>query len=159
MALEHDKPAYSAKMQFLLLLSVLSAAQPTTPPQCRCTDVTAACFKAVPFAALNASVGGRLIAVEDEFGACLTPGGLESAACAADLNRSDEEFFYTGQVGGYMHTGLAGVAGVQDGWSIAHHRLSSYAVAAETEADVSAGVAFAGRHNLRVAVKGTGHDW
>ena len=30
---------------------------------------------------------------------------------------------------------------------------------AETEADVAAGVAFAARHNMRVAVKGTGHDW
>ena len=34
-----------------------------------------------------------------------------------------------------------------------------FAVAAESYADVAAGVAFAAKHNLRVAVKGTGHDW
>ena len=58
-------------MALLFLLSALPAAalEPLAPAQCRCTDVTAACFKSIPFAALNASVGGRLVAVEDEFGA------------------------------------------------------------------------------------------
>jgi len=36
---------------------------------------------------------------------------------------------------------------------------ASYAVAAESEADVSAVVAFAHRYNLRLVVKSTGHDW
>ena len=64
------------KMALLFLLSALPAAapEPLAPAQCRCTDVTAACFKSIPFAALNASVGGRLVAVEDEFGACLKHG-------------------------------------------------------------------------------------
>ena len=34
-----------------------------------------------------------------------------------------------------------------------------YAVAAESYDDVTAGVAFASKYNLRVAIKGTGHDW
>lgn len=34
-----------------------------------------------------------------------------------------------------------------------------FAVAAESFDDIVAGVAFAAKHNLRVAVKGTGHDW
>lgn len=51
-----------------------------------------------------------------------------------------------------MHTGLA------SSWNISH-RLATYAVAAQTEGDIQAGVAFAAKHNLRVVVKGTGHDW
>ena len=37
-----------------------------------------------------------------------------------DLNQTDDQFFYTDQVGGYMHTGLAG------SWSIAHKLSVQY---------------------------------
>jgi FAD/FMN-containing dehydrogenase len=56
-----------------------------------------------------------------------------------------------------MHTGLA-AGGGQEPWSIAHNQ-SALAVAAESAEDVAAGVAFAAKHNLRLSVKGTGHDW
>ena len=67
----------------------------------------------------------------------------------AVLNRTDEEFFYTGQPGGFMHSGLAPSGGYA-GWNLSHP-LSDY--------DVAAGVAFAARYNLRLVVKNTGHDW
>ena len=38
-------------------------------------------------------------------------------------------------------------------------RQSLFAVEAETEADMVATVSFAAEHNLRLVVKGTGHDW
>jgi hypothetical protein len=129
----------------------------TTDTACRCTNASDPCWPpAADWAVLNASVNGQLVAVPDELSSCLG-GHAGGDACAADLNRTDDEFFYTRQVGGYMHTGLAG-AGAQRSWSIAH-RLSAYAVAARTAKDVAAGVAFAAKHNLRLAVKGTGHDW
>ena len=79
-------------MALLFLLSALPAAalEPLAPAQCRCTDVTAACFKSIPFAALNASVGGRLVAVEDEFGACLKHG----LATGLDIFRTEIRFRY-----------------------------------------------------------------
>jgi FAD/FMN-containing dehydrogenase len=79
---------------------------------------------------------------------------INSSQCATELSRTDEEFFYTDQIGGYMHTGLAGVGG----WSIAH-KLAGYGVDARSEGDIIEGVRFASKHNLRLVVKGTGHDW
>ena len=39
------------------------------------------------------------------------------------------------------------------------NRVSAYAVAAATGADVAAAVAFAAAWNLRLVIKNTGHDW
>ena len=105
------------------------------PAGCRCRAPDP-CFAAVPFDALNASVGGRLIGVPDEFAPCHTagpPSRPPPPQCAAALNSTDDEFFYTSQVGGFMHTGLASAPGLP-GWSIAHP-LSAYAVAVGGEFD------------------------
>eukprot|EP01052_Picozoa_sp_SAG31_P027872 SAG31_NODE_2644_length_5315_cov_7.392063_5_plen_312_part_00 len=124
---------------------------------CRCRAQDGACWPTSnEWAALNVSIGGRLVAVQDELATCIRKGAA-STECAADLAQTDDEFFYTRQVGGYMHTGLA-AGGGQAPWSIAHNQ-SVFAVAATNAADVAAGVAFAATHNLRVSVKGTGHDW
>ena len=113
------------------------------------------CFADIPFTELNASVNGRLVEVLDEVHACLDE--APTAACQTALARTDEQFFYTDQVGGFLHTGLA-AGGGHPPWTIAHN-LSAYAVEAQIEEDVIATVAFAAKHNLRLAVKGTGHDW
>ena len=126
-----------------------AASNNVDPSSCRCRPGMA-CFDGVPFDELNRSVGGRLIPVRDEMAACQAT--LTSDACQADLKQTDDEFFYTNQVGGFMHSGYTA------DWNISH-KLSKFAVAAETEADIQAGVAFAAKHNLRLAVKGTGHDW
>jgi FAD/FMN-containing dehydrogenase len=57
-----------------------------------------------------------------------------------------------GQPNGYQHTGLYGV------WNTSTDR-SAYSVLAETEGDFQATVQFAAKHNLRLVVKATGHDW
>ena len=134
-----------------LLAAVLSD---NSAPICRCR-AQSPCFDNIPFNELNMSVNGRLVEVPDEFDACLSTTATPS--CQAQLNRTDEQFFYTDQVGGFLHTGLA-AGGGKPSWDIAHN-LSAYAVAAETPEDVAAGVAFAAKHNLRLAIKGTGHDW
>ena len=154
-------PAWMAVSLTLACVVVGIGGVPFSPPAvvaCRCTNTSDACWPSeAEWNQLNASVGGHLIPVLDELNACLGGGGVATGQCEADLARTDDEFFYTGQPGGYMHTGLAAGAG-QDPWSIAH-KLSAFAVAAQTGADVAAGVAFAAKHNLRLAVKGTGHDW
>lgn len=125
--------------------------------KCRCRVQDGACWpEQADWEQLNASLSGALIGVPDELESCLRK-GEQSTECAADLAQTDDEFFYTGQVGGFMHTGLA-AGGGQTPWSIAHNQ-SAVAVAAECAEDVAKGVAFAAKHNLRLSVKGTGHDW
>jgi hypothetical protein len=134
-----------------LLAAVLAAAGASAAaPGCRCVPPDP-CWDAVPWAALNASVGGRLAATVDPMSVC-TGGGLNSAACATALNASDNEFWLTAQPGGYLHTGQFSL------WNMSSS-LSAFVVLAESEDDISAAVAFASAHNLRLAVKGTGHDW
>ena len=146
-------------LRLLRLLGAAAAASTApggalAPGQCRCR-APQPCWRRVDFTSLNTSVGGRLEGVADEMASCLRE--ADSAECRADLNSTDSEFFYTGRVGGFMHTGLAD-GPVGPGWSIAHP-LAALAVAAEGPADVAATVRFAAQHNLRLAVKGTGHDW
>ena len=116
---------------------------------CRCTPPLP-CFDAVPWDTLNASVHGRLRSHVDPFDACAAK--ASSTACVASLNSSDDEFWLTAQPAGYLHNGLF------NSWNVSS-RISPYVVAATTEQDVAAGLAFAHKHNLRVAVKSTGHDW
>ena len=130
----------------LLLLAASSSAQ---APGCRCVP-PAPCWVAVPWAELNASVGGRLAATADPLAPCATDSN--SAECAAALASSDDEFWLTARPDGYLHTGQFGV------WNMSTAQ-AAFAVLAESEADVQAAVYFAAAHNLRLVVKSTGHDW
>lgn len=116
---------------------------------CRCVP-PAPCWSSVPWDELNISTHGRLMAIQDEMHDCVK--NTSSKSCAIELNSSKNEFWLSDQVAGYMHTGLFGV------WNISN-MLGAYAVAAQTEGDVQAAVAFAKEHNLRLVVKSTGHDW
>jgi FAD/FMN-containing dehydrogenase len=82
--------------------------------------------------------------------ACLDQ--VSSSACDDALTQSDDEFWLTANAGGYLHTGL-----------FSHWNLttvsSAYTVRATSEADIQAAVRFADKYNIRLAVKGTGHDW
>lgn len=129
----------------LAFIGTIAAA--SSAPQCRCT-ISNPCWSAVPWGILNASVGGRLIATSDPLAPCIA--NLSSLACAAALNATDNEFDVTGTPDGFTRTGLFGT------WNLTTVQ-SAYALLAESEADISAGIAFAAAHNLRVTVKGTGH--
>eukprot|EP00035_Acanthoeca_spectabilis_P023021 m.447216 g.447216 ORF g.447216 m.447216 type:complete len:663 (-) comp19484_c0_seq1:10-1998(-) len=122
-------------------------------PECRCTPAHP-CWAEVPWRVLNTSVKGRLQLSADELAPCLASSGGDpaSAACALTLNSTDNEFWVSGQPNGYLHTGLF------NSWNISTDR-SVYTVVAESEEDISATVRFAHTHNLRLVVKGTGHDW
>ena len=140
----HIMRAASAACIFLLLGRTVSS-QP-----CRCTDPDDACWPtADKWSALNASVSGQLMVPVDPAQLCHID--LNSQQCTDRLNVMSETPYYAMESpGGYQHTGWEGV------WNVS---LSTYAVAARSAADVQATVNFAREHNLRLVVKGTGHEW
>jgi hypothetical protein len=92
--------------------------------------------------------GRRLAPVRSIWQACL--GDRASADCAAALSGLRNPYWIEDQPGGY-HT---------VGWLGAYEPVvSTYAVAVETPADIAAAVRFARDRNLRLAIKGTGHDY
>ena len=147
--------------------TALLAAPIAERPACRCLPSDASCWPAAAeWAALNASVSGRLHASVDELDACLGPTGeeIKSDACWGQLNQTDDEFWLADQPNGYQHTGLwgseHGAPGPEnEGRSWNTSVLSAYVVHAEAESDFQATVRFAAKHNLRLVVKATGHDW
>lgn len=130
--------------------SILQQQQYNIPPgSCRCTPPNP-CWNAIQWQALNASVNGKLMGTVDELQSCFA--NLNSSACTTDLASTDNEFWLSAQPFGYLHTGQFGV------WNISSI-YPSYSVAAETEEEMQATVAFAYENNLRLVIKGTGHDW
>ena len=97
---------------------------------------------------LKDDVGGRLLKLESPFAGCTaTP---MSAACQEALEHIKNPY-YLGD-----HPALTQTSGWLDAWT---SKPSTYAVAAETTADVVAAVNFARKHNLRLVVKGGGHSY
>lgn len=131
----------------LVILSQLC--QSSVAVSCRCVP-PADCWNSVPWALLNSSVNGGLVVTTDELDACKT--NLSSVDCSQALNNTDNEFWVSSQPGGYLHTGQFGL------WNISGI-FSSYSVIAQSEADFQATVSFAANYNLRLIIKGTGHDW
>jgi len=97
---------------------------------------------------LRRSVDGNLIKVEPLFGPCARH--ADSTACAELRKNLRNPFFLGDQPNGTQ------VSGWYRAWAPAP---SAYAVKARTAADVAAAVNFARTHNLRLAVKGTGHSY
>jgi hypothetical protein len=133
-------------------------------PNCRCLPGDACWPSPAQWVGLNASVGGRLHKSVDELSSCLGPAGTEkTSACWRQLNRTDDEFWIADQPNGYQHTGLWGSEHSRgpenEGKSWNTSVLSAYTVLAETETDFQQTVRFAAKHNLRLVVKATGHDW
>jgi FAD/FMN-containing dehydrogenase len=92
--------------------------------------------------------GNRTLTVESPLQACVADGA--SADCAAALASLRNPYFISGEPGGYHTTGWLGAYGPH---------LSPHAVAVETAADIAAAVGFARDRGLRLAIKGTGHDY
>ena len=144
------------------LASMLSASQRTAEHRssnCRCTDPNAQCWPSAGlWAELNSTVGGRLLGggspsspVSSPVDACTTGSGGEDTACTLALNRSELTEFWTQKFpAGSITTGFMGSGALVP---------SEYAVAAASPADIAAAVRFANFANLRLMVKGTGHDF
>ena len=99
-------------------------------------------------AGLAAVLGDRLILAESPLRACLAdPDGTEYTRAVADLRNP---FFIEDHPGAFHTTG----------WFGAHQPgASRYVVAAESGADIAAAVKVASDKGIRLAVKGTGHDY
>ena len=143
----------------------LHVARMTQHSNCRCLPLDPCWPSSSEWLDFNQSVHGRLRTSVDEVGACIGPRGTEkSEACFAQLNRTDDEFWIADQPAGYQHTGLWGsehaLRGPEnEGASWNTSQLSAFTVLAHTESDFQATVRFAAKHNLRLVVKATGHDW
>ena len=97
--------------------------------------------------ALASQLTGKLEQPRSPLAAC---DGGPSEACEAAIRAAKNPFFLQDQVGGVQQ------AGYLDAWEPTQ---SVYAIVAETADDVAAGVNFAAAHQLRLAIKGTGHDY
>ncbi len=100
------------------------------------------------WADLSARVGGRLMQPKPLFAPCAE--GIQTDACRALLKESGNPFFLGDQVSGTQ------VSGWFKAWT---PQASAYAIAAQSAADVAAGVNFAREHNVRLVVKGPGHSY
>lgn len=97
---------------------------------------------------LARTVGGRLLRVRAPLPGCRP--GAHAPDCAEALACLRDPFAIEEDPGAFQTTG----------WHRAYEaRPSSFAVAAESAADIAAAVSFGRDHDLRLAVKGTGHDY
>jgi FAD/FMN-containing dehydrogenase len=97
---------------------------------------------------LRASLVGQLVEAPSPLQPCALDAA--SAACTTATLDVKNPFFLQDQPGGTESLGWLGA------WTA---KASAYAVAAETPSDVTAAVKFARAHGLRLAIKGTGHDY
>lgn len=98
--------------------------------------------------ALARQVGGRLQPLQSPFTACSA--GRDTPACVDTLKQIDNPFFISDT------PALTQTSGWADAWQ---SRPSTWAVKAESAADVAAAVDFARKHRLRLVVKGGGHSY
>ena len=88
---------------YVLLLSlVFSLFASALQSRCRCLPGDP-CWDLVDWSALNTSVSGRLAKSTDVMQPCVSDPA--SAVCTIALNKSDDEFWLSGQPNGFMHTG------------------------------------------------------
>ncbi|MDY6995989.1 MAG: FAD-binding protein [Actinomycetota bacterium] len=100
------------------------------------------------WAALRDKVGDRLITVESPLEPCRTDAA--GTACSAALDNLKNPFWIEEQPGATQTNGWL------DAWT---YQVSPYAVAARDADDIAAAVDFARENRIRLAVKGTGHDY
>ena len=99
-------------------------------------------------AALARQFGDRLLEVRSPLSACISDGA--GTDCAAALSGLRNPYWIEDEPGGYHTAGWLGA------YEPAH---SACAVAVETAAEIAAAVRFARDRGVRLAVKGTGHDY
>lgn len=97
---------------------------------------------------LNKQVNGHLITGTSPLKACFQ--SPDSETCKTSLQELKNPFFLESQSGGTQSNGWF------NAWNSA---VSPYVVAAESAEEIAAAVRFARQHNIRMAIKGTGHDY
>lgn len=136
----------------LLLLSTKLFISLSNSEFCRCVP-DQPCWPSIDeWNGLNETVHGRLSIPKSPVDACLNEGPeFNVSACNEAVHKLGKDPFYLQTLsGGTESTGQAGA------WTA---MPSTYAIEAMDEIDISEGVKFAQTHNLRLVVKGTGHDY
>ena len=124
------------------------AAQQEAAPACRCAPGQACWPAQAEWQRFGASLHGKLEQPQSPLAACRADAAGQ--ACAEALKNSKNPFFLQDQPGGTESAGWLGA------WNAA---TSAWAVVARDSSDIAAAVDFARRNQLRLVVKGTGHDY
>ncbi|RKO93313.1 hypothetical protein BDK51DRAFT_19414, partial [Blyttiomyces helicus] len=156
-------------LSLLTITAVLALASTTTAlpaSQCRCTDPTAACWpNAAEWNRLNATVGGKLIAVTPPAASC-HEGDAGDAACADEIHNQFDSAWRINQPGAMQNMNWESPNPLQTCLPTANATTPCFqgavpvlAVNATSASDVQAAIVFAGEYNLRLSVRSTGHDY
>ncbi|KAJ7098241.1 FAD-binding domain-containing protein [Mycena epipterygia] len=128
-------------------------------PTCRNVPGSAGYPNSAAWNALNATVSGRLVTVVPSAKYCANMGGCTDAQWTSALFRSG----IPGAMNQYNWEQGYDLTPpslcLRNGTTCGQGDVPLYSVEAETVADIQAAVKFASTHNLRVAVKATGHDY
>lgn len=134
-------------LSFAILLIIIC---PTVfaRPACYCQPHEKCWPTAVEWANLNKKVAGHLLRPTSPLASCLNQ--ENSSTCALAITNIHNPFYNEN------HPGATQSQGWYQAWQ---QSISEYAVAAQTTQDVVEAIQFAREHHLRVAIKGTGHDY
>jgi hypothetical protein len=133
---------------FMLLSPLSILAMSSHNLSCRCQPKQACWPTEKEWNGLAKQLTGKLVQPKNFFQAC--EDNSDGAACKKLLKDSYNPFNLQSKPSG------SEVQGFWKGW---HYHNSTYAVEAKNTADVVAAVNFAREHNLRLVIKGAGHDY
>lgn len=152
-----------------ILLPLLGAAVHAAPdiPRCRCTSQDRCWPSANKWKALNESIDGNLVAVKPVGHVCHDP-TFDQAACANITALQQSSVWRSQQPGAVQYANWEAWPEKQQSCYIGDDkrdvpcgqgRISRYSAIVKTAKHVQHAVRFAAKHNLRLVVKNSGHDF
>ncbi|KAF1732778.1 putative FAD-linked oxidoreductase [Beauveria bassiana] len=154
----------AATSLLLMLGSVHGAALQTSNAQCRCRPNDPCWPSQSQWASLNASVSGNLVALRPVAHVCHDP-GYDAAACNASKALSESSVWRDQNPGAVQWTNWEAWPERNETCSFSlprdvacrQGRVPLFSVVAETAQHIQEAVRFAASHNIRLAIKNTGH--
>lgn len=149
-----------------MLLSTLASARFDDAPDCRCRPHQDCWPSQEEWGALNSSIHGNLVTVQPAAAVCYGP-HLDSSACATVTEQWSNLTWRAATPGTVQwtnweawpeHDEYCYLENPQDK-PCEQGRISLYSALVESTHDIQKTVEFAKRHNLRLAVKNSGHDF
>ncbi|KAJ5793150.1 uncharacterized protein N7503_009128 [Penicillium pulvis] len=146
-----------------LLLSVNVDAQPSTHCRCRLND---SCWPSLQqWSTLNDTLGNKLVAVRPVASVC-SPGEFNAAACKNVRDLWTDSVWRSSQPGAVQWENWEAWPQQNQSCYIetanmtcGQGRISLYSAKVQSTSDIQQVVRFAQDHNLRLAIKNTGHDF
>ncbi|KAH8881334.1 FAD-binding domain-containing protein [Thozetella sp. PMI_491] len=148
----------------LLVLSLASLATASASCRCRCRPTDPCWPSTRQWKHLNASLDGHLQAVRPIAYVCHDP-TYDAAACSAVTTMSNESAWRITQPGAVQWTNWEAWPERNESCDVdtardrpcGQGRISLYSAVVQNEAHIQAAVRFARQHDLRLAIKNTGH--